>query len=261
VATLGDVNTIKVPAYRLPLSPTQPDGTHDLDAGDARFSSTIYRVDEVLYGVHSTQVSTRAAIQWFKINATNFAVIQTGIIADSQLDLFYPSIAANSDGTVVIGCNGSSETSFVSSYAMVGDMQNGSLVFGALQLLKAGVASYHNDDGSGSRWGDYSATSVDPTDPNRFWTIQLYPSSDIAWSTQITEIITAPIRLTVVQSGNAITLSWPAAASDFHLQSRQNFSTGTVWEQVSQTPVSNGNQLTVTLPISGAEEYFRLAKP
>ena len=43
-----------------------------------------------------------------------------------------------------------------------------------------------------SRWGDYSATTVDPDDDRRFWTIQEWVSADNVWSTQITEIIIVP---------------------------------------------------------------------
>src|SRR5207248_419031 len=100
----------------------------------------------------------------------------------------YPSMAANEAGVVVIGCNGSSSQSYVSSYAVAGQVVSGKLVFGDLLLLKAGTASYQNPDftdpSGTSRWGDYSATSLDPADPTRFWTIQMIPVSTTAWRTQ-----------------------------------------------------------------------------
>ncbi|HXD40094.1 MAG TPA: hypothetical protein VN649_06000, partial [Ramlibacter sp.] len=39
-----------------------------------------------------------------------------------------------------------------------------------------------------ARWGDYSATVVDPRHPLRFWTFQEWPSAQDVWSTQITEL-------------------------------------------------------------------------
>jgi hypothetical protein len=55
----------------------------------------------------------------------------------------------------------------------------------SVSLLKAGEAWYYKDFGTGSnRWGDYSATCVDPTDDATLWTIQEYaktPSS--TWGT------------------------------------------------------------------------------
>ncbi|MHB8521152.1 MAG: hypothetical protein ACYDH9_10390 [Limisphaerales bacterium] len=264
-ATLTSPNTIDVPPYNIPVNPPQPDGSDNLDDGDTRFSATVYRVADVLYAVHSTQADNRAALEWFKLNATNFAVLQTGTITDNTLDLFYPSIAANAAGTVVIGCNGSSSNTFVSSYAVVGEWVNDTLTFGSLLLLKAGTASYQNvdpTDPSGiSRWGDYSATSVDPADPNRFWTIQTYASGSSAWSTQITELITGPLTLTVSLVDTNILVSWPATAVGFQLQFAPSLSTTDAWTPVTQSPLATNGQFTVSLPALGSQGFFRVAKP
>jgi hypothetical protein len=259
---LSPPKTISVPAFLLTEFPPQPDGTKDLDNGDCRFSATVYRVGDILFGVQSTQVGARGAIQWFKINAINFTLLESGVISDEALDLYYPSIAANRAGTVVIGFNGSSATTFVSSYAVTGDTQSGDLKFGKPQLLKSGSASYHDNGGVGtSRWGDYSATSVDPTDQTRFWTIQLYAAASNVWSTQITELITTPIRLRATRSGTDIVVSWPAAAVDFALQHAQSLSAGNSWTTVIQTPVELNGQRTVTISALTAEGYFRLIRP
>ncbi len=261
-ATLTRPETLSVPPYRIPPNPLQPDGSSNLDDGDARFSATVYRIGDILYSVHSTEVSNRAAVQWFRINATNLAVIQTGIIADTNLELFFPSIAANPSGTVVIACNGSSSNSFVSSYALIGETVNGVVTFGDLQLLKAGTASYQNTDSTGvSRWGDYSAASVDPTDPNRFWTIQMYPSSPSAWSTQITELITRQLALTIAHVSTNVLISWPSAATGFQLQFSPALSSVNTWSPVTQPPTTSNHQFTVSLPISGIQQFFRLSKP
>ncbi|MGH7175760.1 MAG: hypothetical protein ACREJC_00140, partial [Tepidisphaeraceae bacterium] len=55
---------------------------------------------------------------------------------------------------------------------------------------QAGVNNYFQDFGSGrNRWGDYSATTVDPTDPQIFWTTQEWVSALNIWSTRASEII------------------------------------------------------------------------
>ncbi|MDP6381065.1 MAG: PEP-CTERM sorting domain-containing protein, partial [Phycisphaerae bacterium] len=57
-------------------------------------------------------------------------------------------------------------------------------------LLKQGTSSYERLDGIGrNRWGDYSATVVDPDDPMVFWTFQEWASGEDAWSLQVTQII------------------------------------------------------------------------
>jgi hypothetical protein len=49
--------------------------------------------------------------------------------------------------------------------------------------LKAGIDNYF-----GGRWGDYSATVLDPTDPLSFWTFQEWALGEETWATQITQL-------------------------------------------------------------------------
>ena len=66
--------------------------------------------------------------------------------------------------------------------------------FGDPVLLKAGVSDYEVTFGAGrNRWGDYSATTLDPDDPRRFWTIQEWVSETDIWSTQITQVSVVPV--------------------------------------------------------------------
>jgi hypothetical protein len=262
VISLSPPQSIVVPPYVLTEFPRQPDGSRDLDNGDCRFSATVLRVGDAMFAVQSTQIGARGGIQWFKLNATNYNVIDTGIISDDRLDLYYPSIAANYDGTVVIACNGSSPEVFISSYATVADGSSGALKFGALQLLKSGTASYHDKGGFGdSRWGDYSATTLDPTDPNRFWTIQLYAYSTDAWATQITELITTPIRLRAISAGGSIVLSWPEEGTNFKLQHSTDLAQGGSWTFVNEVPTIQNGRYIVSIPTADGEGYFRLIAP
>ena len=143
--------------------------------------------------MQATQVSGRSAIRWYRVDAATDTLLEAGTISDPNFDYSYPSIAANEDGIIVIGFDGSSLSRFVSSYATVGETVGGVTTFGAPLLLKEGVANYHYAPVAGlSRWGDYSATSVDPEDSTHFWTIQQYVSAPDVWSTQITQIRIVP---------------------------------------------------------------------
>src|SRR5207244_9493226 len=128
---------------------------------------------------------------------------------------------------------------------------------------------YHGFDEAGlgnetSRWGDYSATSVDPSDPNRFWAIQMYDSGSqfdlwSVWSTQITELITTPqLLLAIKPTGTNVMLSWPSGFPSYHLQFATNLASPVVWSNISQSPLTNGNQLFIALPISAGKQFFRL---
>jgi hypothetical protein len=215
-ATLSSSASLTVNPYVVPfnsdmgvplLNAYQPDGTATLQANDARFSANVYAVGGVLYAVHCTQLNGHVAIRWYCISAATRTLLESGTISDPDLDLIYPSVAANAAGVVVIAYNGSSVNSYISCYAQVGQAVNGVTTFGNRMLLQSGTVSYHDlneiiaqlldEPVVDSRWGDYSAVSVDPADPNRFWTIQMFPSDtgssdEGIWSTQITEIITTP---------------------------------------------------------------------
>ena len=135
----------------------------------------------------------RAALRWFQVDAETNSILQEGIVADSQLDFYYGSIAVNKFDDVVIGFSGSGETQFVSSYSVTGKTISGVTTFGEPLQLKSGVAAYFQDGGTGrNRWGDYSATVIDPTDPFTFWTFQEFVSSEDRWSTQITQLLLPP---------------------------------------------------------------------
>jgi hypothetical protein len=259
-ATLGPPMVLTVPSYSVPINPPQPDGTSNLDDGDARLSACVRRVGDILYAVHAVQVNDRAAVRWYKINALDNSLLQAGTLSDAKLHFFFPSIAANEAGTVVIACNGASSNVFVSCYAAVGETVNGTLTFGNPILLQAGAASYQLPDPSSgiSRWGDYSATTLDPSDTNRFWIIQMYPSGAASWATRITELITSPVELTIAASGANVQISWPAAATSFRLQHASSLGPPD-WSPVTQTPTIGNNRATVLLPASGTEAFFRLA--
>lgn len=269
-----DNSTLGVPQFAAP----QPDGTTTLQANDPRLSAKVFAVGGVLYAVHNTELNGRMAIRWYRIRAADHTLLEQGTIADTNLDLFFPSIAANQYGVVVICCNRSSLTSYVSSYAYAGQTVAGQTTFGSSILLKSGVASYHDlgeiegqllGSPALSRWGDYSTMSVDPADPTQFWTIQTYPSDvDSAsgldegiWSEQITQlIITTSPQLTLLRNGTNMVISWPASTSGYQLYSTHDLTSPVTWSSVSQAAVTNGPQITVTMSVVPTNTFFRLQK-
>jgi hypothetical protein len=116
------------------------------------------------------------------------------LIADPVLSFYYGSIAVNDFSQIVIGFSGSGPSQFVSVYAVEGHTVEGVTTFDDPVLLKAGVSDYEVTFGAGrNRWGDYSATTLDPNDPFTFWTIQEWVSATDIWSTQITKLELEPV--------------------------------------------------------------------
>jgi uncharacterized repeat protein (TIGR01451 family) len=172
------------------FSAEQPGPKQNLEiANGSIFHANIVLRNGTFWGVQTVDNGGRAALRWFQIDAETNVLLQEGLIADDELEFYYGSLAVNEFNDVVIGFSGSSEAQFVSSYAVLGETVAGVTTFGVPLLLKEGVDDYLQDFGSGrNRWGDYSATVVDPTDPFTFWTFQEFVSAENIWSTQITQL-------------------------------------------------------------------------
>jgi hypothetical protein len=102
---------------------------------------------------------------------------------------------------------------------------------------------------------------LDPTDPNRFWTVKLYAYSTNTWATQITELITTPIRLRAISAGGSIVLSWPEEGEIFKLQHSANLAQGGSWTIVNEVPTTQNGSYVLSIPTTDGEGYFRLIAP
>ena len=78
-------------------------------------------------------------------------------------------------------------TGFPSAYGIVGTTSGGVTTFGQAAQYAAGTDSYSVISQGRNRFGDYSATTVDPSNPSRFWTIQEVAQSASSWQTQIAQ--------------------------------------------------------------------------
>jgi hypothetical protein len=119
------------------------------------------------------------------------------------------------------------------------------------------VASYQD---SRQRWGDYSTTCVDPSDPHRFWTIQMIAASTSSWSTQITELLTAYPVLSIAATGTNVVVSWPGTTGVFNLETSPSLGP-TNWTPVSQGLFLTNGQVSVAVPAGSAAQFFRLRAP
>jgi hypothetical protein len=261
-ATFSPSTAIPVPSYLVNLNPFQPDGTNTLDNGDARIGSYVFQVGDSIYATHGVQLGPRSAVRWYRLSAANHVLLESGTISDTNLDLFYPSIAVSTNGFVVIGFNGCSLNTFVSSYAVAGKTINGTTVFGDKVLLKAGEGNYEQGASGDNRWGDYSTTTVDAANPNHFWTIQEYAAAGNVWSTQVTELIVSevPPLLQLTKAGTNAVLSWSTNDFGFTLMSTTNLAPNPVWSPVTNPISIVADQNTVTVAANKGNQFFRLKR-
>ena len=108
---------------------------------------------------------------------------------------YFPSLMVNCAGDMVIGFSGSNATNYIGAY-YTWRLSDGTTL-NPPRLIRAGLTNYIDFDNG--RWGDYSATTLDPTDDWSFWTVQEYadPSDgntfgEHRWKTVIAEVRPAP---------------------------------------------------------------------
>ena len=150
---------------------------------DSRIHSVVYR-NGSLWCVQTVTLATatpnaRTAVQWWEL-APGGAVRQRGRIDDSSAANFYafPSIAVNKNNDVLVGYTRFSASQYASAHYA---FRAGTDPAGTLRddtQLKAGEGPYDKDFGAGrNRWGDYSATVVDPVNDTDMWTLQEFAAA------------------------------------------------------------------------------------
>ncbi|MCZ7635772.1 MAG: hypothetical protein M5U12_06830 [Verrucomicrobia bacterium] len=138
-------------------------------------------------GTYTGGTVDRSGVQVLKLQVSSSALTYSSkerIYDNGSNPYFYhfPSLNVNRPGDFVVGFSGSRTNEFIGAF-FTGRRANGTWMTRP-GLMQAGRAAY-----SGGGWGDYSATSCDPTD-NSIWTAQMYadPDPDGLWRTWITEI-------------------------------------------------------------------------
>jgi len=198
-ASLTSNGSVAQPFSNRLIAPTQPGGA-TYDPGDNRISSGAYQVGNNIYFANTVSTGTQDQIAWSILNTVT-QTVTTGLIGMGGLDLTYGSISANANGTFVVTFNGSgSGQNITDYYAICSAITN---TCAAPQTVYPSPASnYSNAPGGTNRWGDYSWTTVDPTNPNNFWLFQEYALTNSTWGTIITEVGTAvPEPATIAMLG------------------------------------------------------------
>src|SRR5205814_8227472 len=142
---------------------------------DSRMGSVIFR-NGALWAAHTVFLPTndvlrRSLIQWFQIDPATGALLQTGRLDDPSAVNYYAfaSMTVNKFNDVLLGYNEFSTNYYPSaaySFRAFYDPPN--------RLREPRVYHTGEDVFFDGRWGDYSATCVDPLNDTDMWTIQEY---------------------------------------------------------------------------------------
>jgi hypothetical protein len=181
--TLGAMTLVSQGNYSAPANIAQPSVATTLDSlGDRMMQKVQYRrvgAAESLWVVHTGRSSSTDRPQWAQINVTGGTVVGTPVqeqiyAPDTTINRWMASIAADHSGNVALGYstgNGTSPNfpSIAYSGRLFGDAAN-QLPQTEVQLQAGGGSQNHTCGGSPcTRWGDYTAMSVDPNDDCTFW--------------------------------------------------------------------------------------------
>ena len=88
-----------------------------------------------------------------------------------------------------------------------------------------------------------------------------YPVSEGLLETRVfLETSNVVAEIVVNAAGGNLTISWPDTASGFILESSATMATGS-WSTVTAGQTDSNGTISVTVPISGARQFFRLRHP
>jgi uncharacterized repeat protein (TIGR01451 family) len=179
------------------INAAQPGTATRVSTNDPRLLNAVFRNGH-LWTTHSAGLpfgspSNRTVVLWYELlPALPTPILQSGVI-DGGTDVhhYFPSISVNLFDEVVIGFSRSSPGLYVEAVYTSRQPSDVPGTVGPLQVIKVGEDSYVKDFGTGAvRWGDFSATVVDPWDMRTMWTIQEYAAMDVGpnpnddrWST------------------------------------------------------------------------------
>ncbi len=188
-----------------------------IDASDDRLFYAHYRkINNVgsLWTSHNLRVDSsgvagangdRNGIRWYEIKGIETGqtpyVYRAGTIYDSSLNnpvyYFFPTMTVNGQGNVVVGFTSAGANQYLSAsytYRLNNDPPTSFRPVINYELSNSAYnLPWENYQSRGCRrWGDYSFTSLDPSDDMTIWTIQEYCDSTDSWGCIVGKILAPP---------------------------------------------------------------------
>jgi hypothetical protein len=187
--TLTTLSSITIPAWTAPPDAVQPNN-QKLDTLDGRFQSATKQIGGNLWNVHAVNVGGFSRWRMYKLSTSGTSVLfsrtPTTSTCPNADHLFNPSIDTNSSvsGTLafvtasrtcptlsggraahlIFRGNNSSNTGWVFTNVEVSATQ-----FTTESSVSCNVTNPPNKTRTSCRWGDYSATQIDPSNTGRAW--------------------------------------------------------------------------------------------
>jgi hypothetical protein len=228
---------------------------------------------ETFVTCHSVNVGSGVAgIRWYEYRKTGpvFSIYQQSTYAPADgKSRWMGSIAMNANGDIGLAYSVSSSAMHPSIYytgrKAADPLNQMTFTEGLIQAGTVSMTSY-------SRWGDYTALNVDPTDNTTFWTTQEYVGTYGGWCPWTTKIASfkiayIPVITTLPASAiNTTTATLGGTINPSGFSSTYHFEYGTTTSYGNPTPiisagsgVSDVNVTTgITGLVAGTTYHFRL---
>ena len=211
----GNIN-ITVPSTAYPISVPHK-GNNDLSNGvldsiDDRLMAAHLRNGSLWtshqIGVDNTGVSdasavTRNGVRWYQLgnltgtpdvtqSGTLFAA--TGSNVTTDLNYWMGTIMVSGQGHAALGCSSAGTNAYVNAVAAQRFATDAPGTLQPPAAYTASTTAYNppGDTGGPRRWGDYSMTTVDPSDDMTMWTIQEFCSSTNNYGVRVLQINAPP---------------------------------------------------------------------
>jgi hypothetical protein len=136
---------------------------------------------------------------------------------------------------------------------------------GVLEGRTSGLIAPADQAGTNSAWIGHSPFP-DPgingsVDEYRIYRGRLSPeeilASDVVGPNQTLSTVAS---MNVTASAGNVVLSWPVAAAGFAAQASADLSSARNWTTITNAPTLSGTNWQLTLPMSGAARFLRLAR-
>jgi len=179
---------VSVPGFDNPPDAEQPDTDTRIETNDTRLLQALMRDD----GIWTAQTvamdwgtGDRAAIQLYEIKADGTGLLNQVTFGNSTYYFYYPSLAIDGFGNMLIHFSLSSPTLYA-SIGYTGRRFNDppNTVESTVRIAKTGVESFIIAGGQ-QRWGDYSGVAIDPANDQVFWMHNQYAETGNEWNTWI----------------------------------------------------------------------------
>ncbi len=265
----------------------QPSTTQQLDSlADRLMFRLAYRnfgSYESLVVNHSVTVGTTASgVRWYEVRSPGATptVFQSGTYSPDAASRWMGSIAQDQQGNMLLGYSVSS-SSVRPSIRYTGRLVSDAA--GTMQAESSLMAGVGSQTGGLSRWGDYSAMTIDPVDDCTFWYTNQYlkTTGSFNWSTRVGSfkfsgcggtatpdfsIAASPSSLTIVQGASGTSTVTVTSVSGFGSAvglSCSGLPAGVTcgFSPASVTPPANGSTtsaLTVSVSSSAAAGGYSL---